>query len=359
MDYHIWASERATFKRCRRQWDLGSPNRRDLEPVDASPTDPLPDAIKDALAVYYYPGMWDWQSTIVLPLVYKALRRSLSDVGREDLIGVAEEVLEQYVVHASKVDDFSPIKIDHDVYGILPDPNDPSSGLVTADGQRVLYADRVDLLAVDSNDNYWVILHQLVDKWQDLDAMLLDEDAVAACWTWEQSYVGVHLTGTIHNEVRPVPVPAGRRRNVELPLRRGLAQNEPSGGGRSIGQHRRLFGRQLESATTDRVEQQETGIVRRTKISRTREEIEGMGRQIGLEALEMVDSRLALYPNPTRANCTQCPFVAPCLTMKEGADVAELLASGYRQRPQEQAVQPRLGAVTWGTNRGAAPPRFG
>lgn len=359
MDYHIWASESANFKRCRRQWDFGSPNRRALEPVDNPLADPLPDAIKDALAVYYYPGMWDWQSTIVLPLVYKALRRSLTNAGRTDLIRVAESVIKQYVAHAPSIDDFSPIKIDHDVYGILPDLDDPNSGLVTRDGQRVLYAGRVDLLAVDSNDAYWVIEHDVVNEWQDLDTLLLDEEAVAACWTWEQSYVGMQLAGTIHNEIRPIPAPEFNVALAELPQRRGLAQNEPSGGGRSIGQHRRLFGRQMDTATTDRVEQQETGLVRRTKISRTREEIEGMGRQLTFEALDMISPELRLYPNPSRENCASCPFVAPCLTMNEGTDPVDVLAESYRLRQEERSGQPRLGAVTWGTGRGAAPPRFG
>lgn len=58
MDYRITAEDRAAFKRCRRQWDLASPSRRDLEPA----ADPPPDvaaALRDALAVYYYPGTWD------------------------------------------------------------------------------------------------------------------------------------------------------------------------------------------------------------------------------------------------------------------------------------------------------------
>ena len=60
MDYRITEDDRVRFKRCRRQWDFASSHRRGLEPVSA--VDPvLPAALKDALAVYYYPGTWDWQ----------------------------------------------------------------------------------------------------------------------------------------------------------------------------------------------------------------------------------------------------------------------------------------------------------
>ena len=31
---------------------------------------------------------------------------------------------------------------------------------------------------------------------------MLDEEAAAACWAWEQDYIGMEIAGTIHNEVR-------------------------------------------------------------------------------------------------------------------------------------------------------------
>ena len=38
-----------------------------------------------------------------------------------------------------------------------------------------------------------------------------DEAAVAACWAWEQEYLGMEISGTIHNQVRltgPLDPPA-------------------------------------------------------------------------------------------------------------------------------------------------------
>ena len=31
---------------------------------------------------------------------------------------------------------------------------------------------------------------------------MLDEEAAAACWAWEQDYIGMEIAGTIHNEIR-------------------------------------------------------------------------------------------------------------------------------------------------------------
>ena len=47
--------------------------------------------------------------------------------------------------------------------------------------------------------------------WPPTETLVDDEEAVAACWAWEQFYLGMTITGTIHNESAPTPVPAGRR----------------------------------------------------------------------------------------------------------------------------------------------------
>ncbi len=60
MPYVITAAERASFERCRRQWDFGEGTRQDLEPLHHPESPDLDRAVRDALAVYYFPGMWDW-----------------------------------------------------------------------------------------------------------------------------------------------------------------------------------------------------------------------------------------------------------------------------------------------------------
>jgi hypothetical protein len=74
----ITAAERASFQRCRRQWDFGSGNRQDLEPLDRPAGPDLDRALRDALAVYYFPGMWDWDRGVRLPLVGQELERALA-----------------------------------------------------------------------------------------------------------------------------------------------------------------------------------------------------------------------------------------------------------------------------------------
>ncbi len=314
-------------------------------------------AVKDALAVYYYPGTWDWPHELTQSLVRKALRRSLHGRGEPGLLETATAILDCYDAWASTVDDFAPIRIDHDVQGMVPDRHDADRGLASSDGTPVIYTARVDLLAVDAADEYWVVRHQFTDEWLDIDALLRDEEAVAACWAWEQDYMGMDIAGTIHNEMRitgPLELPDGGPSADDLP--KTVAQHEPSGGGRSIPQHRRIYARASEPVLGERIEQRTAGILRRTRVRRSRDEIFSVGAQLADEALDMLDGP-AVYPNPGE-HCRSCEFSAPCLAMMAHTDAERLLANGFRRHPGEWERKPRLGQATWGFGRGAAPPQW-
>jgi len=59
-DYIIRPWERRLFLGCRRAWNFGAHERQGLEPAGPTGFIDLEQAVKDALAVYYFPGMWDW-----------------------------------------------------------------------------------------------------------------------------------------------------------------------------------------------------------------------------------------------------------------------------------------------------------
>jgi hypothetical protein len=330
VNYRITEDDRARFKRCRRQWDFAS--RRRLEPV--TPAQPVLAAVlKDALAVYYYPGTWDWQPEVRQSLVHKAAARAVGEIGATGAPGAtdalptalsaAKALLDAYDAWATTVDDFAPVKIGHDVQGLVPDPREPERGLTTPDGSAVIYSCRIDLLAVDAADEYWVVRHLIVDEWQELDALIGDEAAVAACWAWEQEYLGMEISGTIHNQVRitgPLDRPVGSGTAGTAKGAPGrVRQSEPSGGGRAIPQHRRLSARTSRSNESDHIEQSTAGLVRRTRIRRSRAEINAV---------------------------------------VVGSDPAPILAANFRRRLPDDQRKPRLGQSTWGFGRGAAPPQW-
>jgi hypothetical protein len=107
--------------------------------------------------------------------------------------------------------------------------------------------------------------------------------------------------------------------------------------------------------TTDRTEQITAGVLRRTRVRRSRQEITSVGSLIAAEAVDMT-SWPTIYPT-FAAHCHDCEFNAPCSAITEGADAEPLLQANFR-RPPDEPRKPRLGQSTWGFGRGAAPPRW-
>jgi hypothetical protein len=148
--------------------------------------------------------MWDWQRSVVLPLVLQGFARSL---GRP--------------------------------------PGDGSWSCPT--GARS---------ATRAGSTCWPATSTTATGWSATawstgfaaaDDLLLDEELVAACWAIERFYPGMRIAGTVHNELRldpPVPDPPARPRWRRRPARpapthqRGIPKHE-AGGGRSL-PYRRL-----------------------------------------------------------------------------------------------------------------------
>ena len=364
MAYGVRPWDRTWYRTCRRAWDFGSRQRRNLEPARPAFSVDLDRALRDALAVYYFPGMWEWNRSIVLPLAGQALDRAL-DKQREGFGGLTAEqndhweaereagraLLSHYLEWAPAVDRFWPVRVETDFDVQVPDWRSPGEDLVASGGSDAIrYQGRVDMLVVDEYDAYWVVRHRLArDGFADPDLLTLDDELLAAAWAWEIFYVGMRVSGTIHNELRPgeqAPDPAepvGRPRASHAFAR-----------ARARASHRRMYA-QAEAIPSEMVVEEGGDMFRRTRIPRSAEELAGLGRNLGQEALEMADPHLAPYPTPG-AHCAECTYRAPCLAMQEGDDVEPLLARDYRPRPEEMPEEGRLGAVTWSMNRGAAPP---
>src|ERR1044072_9614985 len=71
----VGPGEREWCRRCRRAWDFGSPNRRNLEPREPSGGG-LAGAVRMAMAVWYFPGMWEWPRAIVEPRAMQAFEEA-------------------------------------------------------------------------------------------------------------------------------------------------------------------------------------------------------------------------------------------------------------------------------------------
>jgi len=384
----VTAADRASFQRCRRQWDFGAGMRQALEPARRAALPDLDRAVRDALAVYYFPGMWDWDRGVRLPLVGQELERALarqrpggSDDAHADAWQQASEegkaLLARYIEWAPTADRFAPVLVETDFEVNVLDPARPDTALTVGHGEPIRYCGRIDLMAVDQDDAYWIVRHRVAGAdWLPAEQLIADEESLTACWAWDQFYPGMAIAGTIDNELRLPPGPAvkavdpalgtpgkaGRRwpwmRRSAATALPAVRQHEPSGGGRSIPQHRRMYARARHPTRVEPVEQLTQDGFRRTWLRRTPADVAEAGRRLGVDVAQMTRGDLDVYPEPSDRNCPPCPFLEPCRTMQEGRDEGPIIRTAYRKRLPEPPQEGRLGGRTWGMGRGAAPPKF-
>jgi hypothetical protein len=71
---------------------------------------------------------------------------------------------------------------------------------------------------------------------------------------------------------------------------------------------------------------------KRHVINRNTEELVQAGLNLAMEALDMTDPNLRIYPNPGRFACGGCAFKEPCLGTNRGEDVLYTLESLFEKR---------------------------
>ncbi|HXT42996.1 MAG TPA: PD-(D/E)XK nuclease family protein [Pseudonocardiaceae bacterium] len=328
--------ESGLFRRCRRAWDFAARERRDYEPIEPAQVFSFGEAIHDALDVYYFPGMWDWNRVIVRPLTLagfkKSMRRQRDTYTRtrelsaeqvqdwEQHLELGTGLLRRYFDWAQEVDRFTPIGVRSQFDISLPDPADPDSGLITPEGRPLQYRVRIDLAVIDDHELYWLVEHRIVTglQWPEIDELRLDQQALTRSWAWQLAFLA-KVEGTIYNEIR-LTEPSSDKPTVKV-------RAMPGPGG----------------ITTQRG----TESFRRTQLPRTELEITRHGMGIALEMQDMTDPSVRIYPNASWENCSRCAYRQPCLAITQGVDETAILEGSYRTRTSEDFEPGRLGSV-WG-----------
>ncbi|HMC08177.1 MAG TPA: hypothetical protein VKL22_02470, partial [Actinomycetota bacterium] len=389
--YVLRPREMATYRRCRRAWDFGARIRQNYIPALPPRVFDFDKAVHDALAVYYFPAMDDWDRSIVRPLALKGFFRSMEeDRARyetqaaltpgqeeewEEAIERGQAMLNGYFTWAAPLDTFASIFSDQEFWAPIPDPANPGSDLVNHAGREIRYLGRVDHLFSDHNDEYWICDHRIIgNEWEDDDQLLLDLEGVAALWATELTYPQLRIAGTVYNELRTTAEddPSVDRAEGFEP------QRGPGGPDPEAGRAHRRDGRTMrhihtrrspmtpevpvsiedqdlaalatvapfaseEGQPVDHISIRETGEwFRRTYVRRGRTSVRNIGLMMAALAAEVANPALPVYPNPAPDNCSTCVFRAPCVALNEGADPAPILEASFRRRTEEEGEEERL-----------------
>jgi hypothetical protein len=328
--------------------------------------------MRDALAIYYFPGMWEWDRAIVRPVFMEAFLKSMrgqrearqaesrltpeEEAGWELLVEAGEDALLRYFEWAPTIDRFSPVRVETEYDVLIPDPVQPELALTGEDGQGIHYRGRIEALVIDDAEAYWLITNRVVrDQWEDLEQLLLDAEGLSECWAWETDFVGMRIAGNIYNELRLHAKPAadGRRQSGGLASAtapESAAMADPHKASR----HRRMYARGEPGGERVTVTGNES--IRRTQIRRTPDEMTAVGWQLAQEAQDLTSRSVRVYPSPAPEKCRSCVFLQPCLAMSAGQDAADLLAVSYVRGEPGGPELGRLGTHTYSYSRGAIPP---
>lgn len=320
------------FETCRRQWDFHSRERQSLERVAPAT---IERALRDALDVWYFPGMWGFGRAVVNPLAREAFARAVGDRSSLDPIEAeaiehGESLLDRYFAWAAERDTFTPIRTDAEIDVLVPTVDSDDLGLVAADGRGVRFRARPDLVVTADNGDLWLVEHRFVKgDWPPENVLRLDPWSATYCWAWASFELGMEIEGTIYNQVRVAapswPTVPGSLEELDRPT---AALDDPD----------ELF--------------------RRTATKRSLDERLAARERLVRLAIAMTDPEASVDPSPAPARCTRCAFLEPCAAIEAGEDPGPLLDVDFRQRPPER-LPGRVGHPTWSIGRGARPPELG
>jgi hypothetical protein len=347
--------EMRKFRRCRREWDLGSQVRQRYAQKLPSMEWAYDKAIRDALAVYYFPAMDDWNRAIVRPLTLKGFDRSMresranhekwepltpeEEKSFEEQLVLGQAMLTNYFVWAAALDDFDSIFADHDIWAPIPDPASPIHDLGTLDGRPMRYMGRMDQLIADPDDELWVVEHRVVrGEWTDNNELIEDEVLRSHCWHTQIAYPQMLIAGTIINELRvdgqldapPVSEFVERDQRTMIGSRHVNTRRSPL----TMEPAATPATRSAATAQDYVTLQQDNGLFRRTVIRRNQDTLKETGVRVAEDGMQVRDPDLTVEPT-FGDHCAQCEFKAPCDAMEAGGDWQAILTENFFQRADD------------------------
>jgi hypothetical protein len=205
-------------------------------------------------------------------------------------------------------------------------------------GLPVVYAGRIDMLAVDNEGKYWIFDWKTAARISEDDEFLYLDDQIGS-YVWALRKLGLNVQGFVyHEEKKGFPQPP--KRNIQPRLGCWFSVNKMQD------TDYRTF---LQTVMTeDRTAYEEgrydnfleflknEGIIfyKRHQIHKSDYECQQMEYNIGQEALEMLEleGRIRVYPSPGRFGCRNCAFRQPCMEQNGGGDYQYMLDTLFERR---------------------------
>lgn len=385
--HEIHTSERRSFRACRRRWDWLF--RQNYYPkVTAKPLE-FGVAYHKAMETYYDPNTWSMDRDVIGQLsivdfvdTCNAQRaKCLDDRNEQALDYDAEEdynervelgrgMLEYYYKHvAPKLDKgWKPVKVEIAFMVPVANPetgedaiwckcqecvdkatkhfgSNPYTMLWPSyeseydppwKGLPVVYAGRLDMLAEDEYGYYWIFDWKTARTIAEQYEFLYLDDQIGS-YVWALRKLGLDIKGFVYHEQRKgFPVPPKQNQTTRLGRRFSVAKNQDT----DYETYLRTISESDAQALADGLYDEFLGFLRnegityysRHQVAKSIEECEEIERNIGFEALDMIDPKLRIYPSAGRFGCTFCAFRQPCMERNSKGDFQYALDTLYERR---------------------------
>lgn len=386
--HEIHTSGRKAFRTCRRSWDYTF--RQQYYPkLTAKPLE-FGSAYHKAMEVYYNPETWDYDKEILAAMAITAFVKMCEDqkaaaIETSGHLYLENEQEEDYAERvelgigmlkyyfgtvAPKIDKgWTPVKVE--ISFMVPVAN-PETGEeyiwckcdncwakwvsknpdIVADGLHevidqtgkhlgwqglpVVYAGRLDMLAIDENGNYWIFDWKTAAQLSQRTDFLYLDDQIGS-YNWALVKLGVNVKGFVYHEQRKA-FPQSPKQNKSRRMGRlfTISKSEPldyESYLAAIMEHDKaayeegLYDEMLLYLQNDNVE-----YYARYQIAKSIPELVEIEKNIGQEALDMIDPNLRVYPSPSRFGCSWCAYQSPCMEQNAQGDYRYALDTMFEQR---------------------------
>lgn len=341
----IRTSDRIAFKRCRRKWNWSSGLRGNLEP-DTSPG-PLWMGSGFHYAMEDFHGNNIYGSPKKAFLAYdKAWQRLGANrlpMDHPELRDLCVNMLEYYSDWLISRDPLKTFiyegKPQVEVSFEVPLPIDlPADSPYDA----VHYGGTIDRVAIDEDNRLWPIDYKTAKTFGTLHYET-DPQITAYMWVIKALYPGYEIGGFIYQQ----------HLKAEAKGPQILKNGSVSVNKMQVTTHRlykkallEIYGDVAKSpganieflnALAMQEDSESDRFIRRDRVERSQRQIEAEGEKILMEACDMLDHNLPLYPNPTRDCSWDCPFQGACILMDCGDEYQSDLNNNFIQRSNETA----------------------
>lgn len=190
---------------------------------------------------------------------------------------------------------------------------------------RAVYTGTIDRVVLDDEGRIWLVDYKTAKAIQ-TSHLETDPQITAYCWAAQQIY-NLPVAGFLYQQHRKVVAhePAFLKSTKMF----SVAKNQLTTHTLYRNALLKLYGDVTKAPDANiaflnelaaQESQRADSLIARNEVERNQHQIDAEGPKIVLEAYDMLNPDLALYPNPTRDCSWDCDFRTACLNMDDGSD---------------------------------------